>query len=44
VIEQVPQPRNVWDALSEPDSDKINSDTFPMLVGRYEPGQVGGMQ
>jgi hypothetical protein len=43
-IEQTPQVRNVYDALSEPDSDLINSDTFPMLVGRWEPGQVGGMQ
>jgi hypothetical protein len=31
-IEQVPQVRNVYDALSEPDSDKINSDTFPHLI------------
>jgi hypothetical protein len=43
-IETLPEPRNVYDALSEPDSDLINSDTFPMLVGRWEPGQVGGMQ
>jgi hypothetical protein len=37
-----PKPRYVYDALSEPDSNLINSDTFPMLVGRWEPGQVGG--
>jgi hypothetical protein len=38
-----PKPRYIYDALSEPDSDLINSDTFPMLVG-WEPGQVRGMQ
>jgi hypothetical protein len=41
-IEQTPQVRNVYDALSDVDSNLINSDTFPMVVGRYEPGQVGG--
>jgi hypothetical protein len=41
-IEQTPQVRNVLDALSDVDSNLINSDTFPMVVGRYEPGQVGG--
>jgi hypothetical protein len=42
-IEQTPQVRNVLDALSEPDSDKVNRDTYPELVG-WEPGQVRGMQ
>ena len=41
-VETLPTVRYIYDEYTEPDSNLINADTFPMLVGRWEPGQVRG--
>ena len=43
VTEEMPKPRYIYDDYDMPPT-LINRDTYPDLVNRWEPGQVGGRQ